>query len=259
MNTSETVDSFEITDAGYTFDGIVGWKNYIFIRVINASSEYSTYIYDVNTKILSHQVSMNILGMTYSDSQVITANDECLVISNDYIDNTPNYGVYIIQYDSPYTSKYQPIYTDLNMFVTSMDLKYYNDGKQFILLVNFYERNRSQSAIAVIDVGYIIDKGPYENYPAVRSMQTTNPGYNNSIGIAMFKGEIVELLCHYYNDDGSYTNQFSWRPLEYMMRHKVAGKTTTIQSYNNPKRISGRTWTYKLTNDTSIWTPPSTT
>ena len=259
MNTSETVDSFEITDAGYTFDGIVGWKNYIFIRVINASSEYSTYIYDVNTKILSHQVSMNILGMTYSDSQIITANDECLVISNDYISNKTNYGVYIIQYDSPYTSKYQPIYTDLNMFVTSMDLKYYNDGKQFILLVNFYERNYSQSAIAVIDVGYIIDKGPYENYPAVRSMQTTNPAYNTSIGIAMFKGEIVELLCHYNNNNGSYTNQFSWRPLEYMMRHKVAGKTTTIQSYNNPKRISGRTWTYKLTNDTSIWTPPSTT
>lgn len=97
----------------------------------------------------------------------------------------------------------------------------------------------------VIDIGYLLDGNTISDIPEYQSGYYCGHGYNGTYtksgGMAYWHNGIVTTDC---------TGLMIWYPLEGWLAHKVTGTTRTIQSYNNPRRISGKTFTYYLSNGT---------
>ena len=109
----------------------------------------------------------------------------------------------------------------------------------------------------IVDIGYVMDaKKPEPLYPCGRGKKyfslSTNYriGYNLP-GVGIYKGQV---LCQRFSDY-SLSKNFSLLPIENFVPHKLVIETTTIQSYNNPKRIRNtRNHIYRVTNDLTKWT-----
>lgn len=100
----------------------------------------------------------------------------------------------------------------------------------------------------VIDMGYLLDGNTISDVPEAQAAYwcgetNYNSGWHSakSGGIAYWHNGIVTTNS---------TGVMNWFPLEGWLAHKVTGTTRTIQSYNNPRRISGKTFTYYLSNGT---------
>jgi len=100
----------------------------------------------------------------------------------------------------------------------------------------------------VIDIGYLLDGNTISDIPEHQAAYwcgetsySSGWHYAKSGGIAYWHNGIVTTDC---------TGLMKWYPLEGWIAHKVTGTTRTIQSYNNPRRISGKTFTYYLSNGT---------
>ena len=235
MSTNTVVDSFSLPANGYSFAGIAGWRDFIYVRV-NLSGSYSTYFYNMNTKQLVYLSDVNIDGMAISEwsKYKIASCDECMVVqcSNDFIKifkasdpTTP-----INTFNSNYSS------TDVggSSYLASVQLKYMNEGKQ--LLMTLVGRRA-----VVVDIGWVLDNGPTQFLPIY------NFSYNDyARGIMGFYKEYV----YYISSSGSNIEMY---PYQNYVAHKMVGTTYTIQSYNNPKRIGGRKYSFSVTNDTSKW------
>lgn len=132
------------------------------------------------------------------------------------------------------------------------------DGKHLLWLTanKYYEQglpywnNRSVPRFAsrnyfVIDIGYLLDGHTISDIPEYQSGYYCGYGYNSTYpksgGMVYWHNGIVTTDC---------TGLMIWYPLEGWIAHKVTGTTRTIQSYNNPRRISGKTFTYYLSNGT---------
>lgn len=119
-----------------------------------------------------------------------------------------------------------------------------DDGKH-ILIISSRSYNDNYPARdmrnCVIDVGMLMDDA--QSYRLPNQSTTWFPFQN-----AQFRH--TENAIWYY-DDGiiQYSvGKIHWSPLAYWLPHKVTGSTYTIQSYNNPKRISGGSALMQLTN-----------
>ena len=100
----------------------------------------------------------------------------------------------------------------------------------------------------VIDIGYLLDGNKISDIPEYQSgyycgetSVSSTWHYAKSGGMAYWHNGIVTTDC---------TGLMIWYPLEGWIAHKVTGTTRTIQSYNNPRKISGKTFTYYLSNGT---------
>ena len=101
----------------------------------------------------------------------------------------------------------------------------------------------------VIDIGYLLDGNKISDIPEYQSgyycgdasISYNSWHYAKSGGITYWHNGIVTTDC---------TGLMIWYPLEGWLPHKVTGTTRTIQSYNNPRKISGKTFTYYLSNGT---------
>jgi hypothetical protein len=100
----------------------------------------------------------------------------------------------------------------------------------------------------VIDIGYLLDGHTISDIPENQSGYYCGETdyiyglhYARSGGMAYWHNGIVTTDS---------TGLMRWYPLEGWLAHKVTGTTRTIQSYNNPRRISGKTFTYYLSNGT---------
>lgn len=118
-----------------------------------------------------------------------------------------------------------------------------DDGKHLLGIGRISNPVLSNS-YAVFDVGMYMNNGQSYRYG-----DETEPYYY--IQQPAFRTAPLENSVITYFDDGiiAYApGKFRWSPLSCWLPHKVTGTTYTIQSYNNPKNISGGSITMKISN-----------
>ena len=119
-------------------------------------------------------------------------------------------------------------------------LKYVNDGKQLLFTI---PSNRK----FVIDVGRVIDAWtpqkyiPYYHFPYTEYESFYRGGW------------MIGLYKNYVYMKQNASGPLYLHPIENFVAHKMTGTTTTIQSYNNPKKVGSKTYQFSITNDTSNW------
>lgn len=255
MKNKTVVDEFIIPDNTCTVDGIAGWKEHIYVRV-NSGGTYSTYYYNTIEKRVIHLTAMNIPAMT-SDGNSFQYHqqycvDECMVIGGYRSSDGNLHNVRVIKYDDPTNA--------ISLFPDSLDgtfgrtylvygqLGYVNDGKQLV-----FTGTSSASFMYCIDIGHIIDTGqPIQDYYRGRFYYDRD----RARMIGLFKNRVyINTEINEYAS-GSYYNRWDTirlDPVENYLPHKIVGTTYTINSFNNPVQIGSRTYSLKITNDSSKW------
>ena len=132
-------------------------------------------------------------------------------------------------------------------------LKYSQDGKQL-----FYSciGNKGQSFVQggytsycralLFDMGHIIDNGGIERFNGddmIKTYTLSSYDYYSAGYTCLYKDG---LIVKRYN-----TFDINWYPVESIIPKKMTGTTTTINAYNDPIRVQGKTFSIKLTNDMS--------
>ena len=269
MENNEVIYRFKLPitiegDSGNTVVGIIAWKNYVYIQV-NLNGSRVTYLHDINTS-KTIQLLENIPQArtvdTYSDYgsggyQVnnmvrISCVDECMVITS-YSTSEKNL---IIKYDEPT----KPIALNLNSNrAIDVQLKYCNDGKQLVCLITTSWSRYSSSDPNyyynfIFDMGLFLDKGsynvPFGRYNEILLYYGTYVYYGYNSGVIFDDGFVC---CNYAVGYPNDTRPITWSDIACVLPHKIVGTTTTIQSWNNPKRLQNKEYSFTLTNDTTNW------
>lgn len=245
MKEKTVVDNFTIpTDVSYSFAGIAGWKNWIYVRV-NASGTYSTFMYDLTKKQLTHLTNLNLdtMSVISSDCDGIRRTDlsvdDCYVFGGIW-----SVDLRVFRASDPEN----PIllgnttYTDdaLRRQANTGQLKYVNNGRQLLLA-----KSSEYGFAGVVDMGWILDNGPYQKYPYsnFKAKSDSVSYYTGSCGLINNGVYVI--------DNYSSPVKLTWYPIESFVHHKMTGTTRTISAYNNPFRIKGKKFTMQLTNDMS--------
>lgn len=233
MSTNTVIDSFSLPANGYSFAGIAGWRDFIYVRV-SLSGSYSTYLYNMNTKQLVYLSDVNIDGMAISEwsKYKIASCDECMAIpcSNDFVKifsaSDPTVPI------STFSSNYNFYDISSSDHPPRIQLRYMNEGKQLLMTL-------AGRRAVVVDIGWVLDNGPTKFLPI----------YNFNYS------DYATGIIGFYKDYVYYINSANivLYPYQTYVAHKMVGTTYTIQSYNNPKRIGGRKYSFSVTNDTSKW------
>lgn len=248
MKSKTVIKTFKVPQI-YTISCLTGWKDYIYMRIYDTSNTYSTLFY--NIKEDEYQIIMTDYPQIIRDNisnMYMLSTDECLMIDRPDSDHN---GLLIKESDllNPFVMDWS-----FNGFGSSASLRYINDGKQlyYINTKGYYGESYNSSVkfrhsrIYVYDVGYRIDNNQTRSRDVVVP-ETYLSGYSS--GTSTY--EQVSSVCFYrdwvcyFRTDGS-TILY---PIENCVYHKIVGTTTTIQSYNNPKQLSGLTFSLSITND----------
>lgn len=263
MKNNVVVKTFSISTSAtnYTFTGIAGWKNWVYVQV-NANSTYSTYLYDIEQESLTFLENMNISCMRdittsrYGTDRIDLSVDECYICARSGVNGKGNSTDNIQLFNAndptnpvvfgPDDTRYATMYRTLRQMCATGQLKYVNDGKQLLLVKQSYG-----AAVIVVDIGYILDNGPYKYYPSYHFYRTIAPSINSEYydaitgSCGLFKNGV------YVIDNHSSQSTMNWYPLEAFIHHKITGTTRTISAYNNPFQISNKQFTMSITNDMS--------
>ena len=258
MNERKVIRSFSLSEE-YTFAGISGWKDFIYVRV-QSSGTYSTFLYNMNTDTLVHLPSLNLPTMEipeisfngsiarYRDSKILSV-DECMIVGCIYFnisggDYVPYYCRLFSESDPEhptmlYTDQSNSAHSYFPHYIINGQLKYINDGKQLLMTSNFQR-------MYVVDIGYILDNGPLKLYP-YKHYEYFSDGYTNHMLNSIsgfFKNGV-------YRIDRKNDGVITWYPIESLLPHKMVGTTRTIQSFNNPKKFAPRPLKFTFTNKTT--------
>ena len=283
MKNNNVVKSFSLPEMGYTFAGIVGWKKYVYVRVKHAEL-FSTYFYNIEDERLEHLSFMNIEGMYwwrdpngsynkqsyYSDRiSMPLFNDECMIVGNNYTFDgfgkqngvLRSFGYDLNLFTNDYPS--DPIQV-LTSYVgnktlvggTSYRRIFYtgiystNGGKHLVMMG--YDINFTIETPFIIDLGKVIDTRKQVDFlPIYRYTELQKDVYSYLYGIGVFKNQVYIDVEQNKNEQ----KVAKLYPIEYWLPHKISGETYTIQTWNNPKRVSfPRTHKFSVTNDLSKWT-----
>lgn len=284
MAHEEEIGSFDLPD-GYEFSSVVGFSNFVYVRAAN-NGIYSTFLYKIADMQLVHLSEHPGLGLRYgsvpTNSSVYyqlgsyygsdypkICNDHMLIASGYfssmsgssanncqcyvYSDKDPEHpyllGDYLID-NYNYTSYSDGKHKLMLQIPSNAKLMFTKDQKHMLLLASATKDTNAYSIASywAFDVGYIYNGhtmyGP-PNYhwiqaDSVADTQYHPPAYGS---VTTFDNGIV---VHQYS--GSVT----WYPIERWLAHKVTGTTRTIQSYNNPKNISGKRYKFWLSNKLDI-------
>lgn len=270
MSTGEVYRTIDLAQ-GYEFQGMCGWKNWIYIRV-SRSGVYSTFIYyidqDVTSELQMNYSVMRIDNYSYY-SHIQRAVDRvdncesCMVMlasdrdtSNEYHllfkESDPEHPIKLIEgSSSSSTDRTQRISSVYNQ---KAQLRYVNDNKQLLLA---FSNNRK----IIVDVGRILDKGTQE------ILYNYHYRYDSTSGdapiVAIYKDSAILFMAYEAannpdNDHKGYQHRpyFYRYPYETFLAHKMIGTTKTINSYHNPKQIGGiKNLRFQVTNDLSKNSP----
>ena len=261
MLNQTTLETFQLPNYDYSIIGLTAWKNVIYITTTLSETTVSfIYIIDKQTlKQLSFVVPIETSqipnGSTSRDT-IVGYSDECLVISSD-----SNSITYIIENSDPMT----PI--QWNKSLTSINLKHVNDNKQLVMLyttyysryINGYYGDRSY-CMNIIDIGYVIDNrkilDPHlEHYICASATEMISYRWCTScLAGTIFDGGVAySSFSEYSSIPAIYNNPLTWVDMPNVLPHKMTGTTTTIQAWNNPKRLQNKEYSFTLTNDTTNW------
>lgn len=252
MENDEVVDTFALPSEGYSLLWIVGWKNHIYIEV-SLNGVVDIYYYEMITKQLRHVVGTSIPALTtnygsfnkYYQYINVIANDEILIIAN-CVNDSSHYSQLHKIYDSD-PLKYTTAARDLYYFAgtNGLQLKYL-DNKKHLLLLFSSGYNYSTSSSGYMRA-YVEDVGMY--------MDGVNTGYTYPTYHFPGRSDSANILVGFFKNGVIINNNsgstYTWTPIEYWLPHEITGTTTTIQSYNNPRKLYNKSYEFKLTNDTT--------
>ena len=271
MKTKEVYRTIDIPE-GYTFQGMCGWKNWIYIRV-EIGGAYSTYLYYIDRQVLiSLQINYSMMiidgSSYYSHIQRAVESsgncESCMVMIASDRDTSNQYHMLFRSSDpenpirilADYTSSTEISRYSRNANVANQaaQLRYVNDNKQLLLAI------KSRRGF-VIDIGRILDEGTQTLTLDIHYWY--NETASNGPSIGLYKDRAMYVMDYAYagSIDGQtgyywYSFYVEYYPIENFLPHKVIGYTRTINSYHNPKQIGGVTGLkIQLSNDVSIWDP----
>ena len=283
MKNNNVVKSFSLPEMGYTFAGIVGWKKYVYVRVKQAEL-FSTYFYNIEDERLEHLSSMNIEGMYwwcdpngsynkqsyYSDRiSMPLFNDECMIVSNNYVYDgfgkqngvlrssgydlnlfTNDYPSDPIQVLTSYVGDKTLAGSSSSRYIFYTGIYSTNGGKHLVMMG--YDKNFTIETPFIIDLGKVIDTRKQVDFlPIYRYTELQKDEYSYLYRIGVFKNQVY-IDVEQKNNERKVAKLY---PIEYWLPHKISGETYTIQTWNNPKRVSfPRTHKFSVTNDLSKWT-----
>ena len=239
MRNQTVIDTFSLPDSTYTVSAISGWKDYIYIRV-SVASTYSTFLYNMNTKMLSHLTAFDspIISCTTSSyyTHQIACVDECMVLFNT-TEEHPTYIMTAEDPENPIRMLSTSVSTDFE-HICGGQLKYMNDGRSLIFSANTYRRY-------AVDIGHIIDtKTPLQNLYYYHYYYYK---YAANYCLGLYKDSVFLSV----NEGYSNIENVAFYPIENFIEHKMVGTTYTINSYNNPVKIGSRKYKIRMTNNTS--------
>ena len=252
MRNQIITDSFTIP-AEYTYSGIVGWKDFIYVYVKDSSDTYTTFYYNITDRKLQ-QLMISRPELNYTT--YVRSVDECMIVGV----SSPRW-IWLFKASDPTNPTLlidSSSYLSYYYMSLGSQLKYINDNKQ-LLFVNYEVRKDSSKKyceISIFDIGYRLDTG--NNRVLTRNSLITeyissSSSYSKNGMTGFFNNGLIRM---------SYYGEIKWYPIENCVYHKIVGTTTTVQSYNNPKQLSELTFSLSVTNDmnrTSIDTPSSGT
>lgn len=285
MRNKTVVKSFTI-ETGFTFTGIVGWNNIVYVRTKKTDGTYVTHVYDADNDQMSRVSDVDfpnmdvvydsnigwIIGTSTNGSTKIVYGhypicaEDCMVLYQNasvqnYAFRKDDYKVtpYVFMKSQPDTPK--PVFTAnsvnySNMYFYLDNMYNDSDGKHVYLYGNgwlpVFGYSYPSCEPRVIDIGRVIDTGqPDPEF--LFNRQTPNPAiggdYSSYLTIAVYKNYLI-----YQKNLKESSNKYEMYPIENFVPHKLTIETDTIQSYNNPKRLrNNRTHTFRITNDLSKW------
>ena len=266
MRTKEVIDTFTLpTNLTWTINGTFGWREFLYVKATSNSNETSIFFYNLNDKQLIQINEGWGAGSWFDGSYMYNGNyreemsvDEVYILNQPYSDsiystfyitsNAPEKINYFVKNNSSNISDY----ARYNGKLKGM-LKYSQDGKQL-----FYSciGNKGQSFVQggytsycralLFDMGHIIDNGGIERFNGddmIKTYTLSSSEYYSVGYTCLYKDG---LIVKRYN-----TFDINWYPVESIIPKKMTGTTTTINAYNDPIRVQGKTFSIKLTNDMS--------
>ena len=245
MRNREVIDTIDIP-AGYTFSGMAGWKNFIYIRVYGGS--YTTYVYYINEKrlVLTNLDIGQMLIDEYSYyshiQRAVEAKgncESCMVMVSSNRDYQNQYHMLFKESDpeNPIRLARTGDNDQVSGYVVNQaaQLRYVNDDKQLLLSVSSYRG-------IVYDIGWALDNG------TINTVYTWQYPYGNpgeTYVPFIYKKYIGLLLPHeytfWYGSDivKATKTTLNLYPYEYWLNFRLEATTKTINSYHNPVRVYG--------------------
>ena len=256
MLNQNVISTFQLPNNEYTINGLIAWKNYIYITATLSDTKVS-FIYIIDECVLKQllfviPVDTSTPPNSNGPDTVVTYNSECLVISSNSKSIT-----YIFDNENPMN----PI--QWNKYITSAILKYVNDNKQLIMLYSTNCKGTYWSyCMNVMDIGYMIDQRKVVDVYPEHYICASTGGYTSGIYGRNYASCLIGTIFNdgvVYSSYSEYKNttfrddSLTWVDMPLVLPHKMTGTTTTIQSWNNPKRLQNKEYSFTLTNDTTNW------
>ena len=242
-----TIEPEMVADSSWC--GTVGFSHYIYIVINNSTSGTTTWLYDMNDGSLQHLVDMN-----YDFSPNVTELANSIPVANDKIFVFGGEPTKCIFADDPIS-----IYTLTSNARGYTSLKYINNGKTLMLTSHIWRHmynSGDNPHIWAVDIGpFIKDKSWKYGFPSERSYQYPHSSHGNGsyclsilypykTGIIAFEDSHISYVQRLGNQPALY-----YHPIECFVPHKTIGTTKTITAYNNPIKLSGKTFTLVQTNN----------
>lgn len=237
-------DEFDIPE-GYGFGGIAGWKDFIYVRVGQGGTAYSTYLYNIKSRILEH-TSINIVQMRWDTSswyshiqRAVPSNgniQSCMVLlasDRDYEEqhmlfkeSDPTHPISLIRAEARETSSY--------VRLQKAWMGYTSDNNKLILTYSTYR-------LTTIDVSWALRHGTINQHFNYADLYDNNDAYSP----IYYKGYIYIMQLYRYDWVGGDLNIYTsycryWRnPYQQHIDLCIEGTTYTPNSMMNPVRIQG--------------------
>lgn len=242
-------------DQGITVYGMHAWKNKVMIAGNQSSVNY-LYTYDISTDTLKSYPN-RWMACLYRDFTYINYNMHSYACDDFFIvgggSASGSYYSYdgtleTIMFDNNRYADEPLFFSNYYYCLTHLQVKSFNSGKQTIAIMylhSYFSSSGHRYATWAVDIGYLRNTGINDpiNYGHER-LSSYRGAYSN---VVMIKDKLFVIPSN--------TSNCRLSPYEVLIPHKVSGTTTTIQSYNNPKRLSGKYFSITLTNTPSKYSP----
>lgn len=264
LKTKTVVSTFDLPD-GYTYAGGCGFDDYVYIRIQDANSAYKTYVYVISLDRLE-LIDYNFASMSFTSypfrhfvmavASPAVGVDSCMVLLGTETDGNQKH--YLFKSSDPTrpirlttNEDYYGLWWRYNTSCKAQ-LKYTSDN-ELVLAMCASRRDDNNITPIAYDIGLICDNGPMSKVP-FHSYNRENSNSGN-VTCGLYKNYYVIMTPWAYTSPDVCTS-FTMRPIERYVPHKMTLETNTINAYNNPVRVSNmRSFTYQVSNDTSIYQP----
>ena len=248
MANEEVVDTIDDIPEGYTFAGFAGWKNFIYIRVLQAGT-YSTFIYYINERMLE-STPLDLKQMDWDTGSYHTHIQRAVEGSG----NIESCMILFVSDGYEYYNSYTHKLFRESEPTHPIDIIYDKKSESSSMIYNQkawlgYTADKKQLLAAwstkynfVIDISWCLNHGTQTEHRTLgdhyqSSYDTYTPIY--------YKGFMYLLRLYFgntkYKESNYYSiSEFYRYPYQQWMNLKIVGSTYTPNPMMNPVRIQGQ-------------------